>query len=340
MYTAIDFNYGYRLKLKKTMTDFADMVYSMGVPVVGGLMRQGESYFVDPYKGSDGNSGKSIKDAFRTLNRAEAGMVSGQGDTAYLVSGGTTTANVSNYLSATLVWDKEKANIVGLAAPTGISPRARIATISTQTTAINPLLQITAGGCTFANFQVFNGIDAAVAANGVEVTGARNYFYRVHIAGIGNAKNDVANAYSLKLTGASENLFEECTIGIDTIAKGTAANSEISIASASGRNKFVRCDIRTFAEAATHQFLIVAASGIEREVRFEDCTFFNPSAATTAVEMTEAIDINATQNGTITLKGCTLIGAADWEAGDEGLTLIDGAAPTAGTSGIAVATTV
>lgn len=55
--------------------------------------------------------------------------------------------------------------------------------------------------------------------------------------------------------------------------------------------------------------------------------------------MTEAIDINSTQNGVIILKDCTLVGATDWEAGDEGLVFIDGGAPTTGTSGIAVATT-
>lgn len=322
-------------------TNFDNGISTMGVP----LMPQyvvgwgGNHYFVDPKSGSNGNSGKSPKQAVKDITAAYALTADESDDVIHLLArGGSSTNEYTSRLSETLVWAKNRVHLVGHAAPTGISPRARISTASGQALAIDPMIQVTGSGNVFANFQVYNGIDAAVAANGIEVTGGRNYFYRVHIVGIGNAKNDVANAYSLKLTGGGENLFEQCTIGADTIAKGSLADSELMLATLTARNRFWGCDIRTFAEAATHQFMLIGAGAIEREVEFRGCKFFNPSTSTSAVAMTEAIDINASQNGIVTLIDCTLIGADDWEAGDEGLSFIDGAAPTDSTSGIAVAT--
>lgn len=315
-------------------------VYARGVLLGPSNMMfsTGKQYFVDPAYGNDGNPG-TIDKPFATITQAEGMCVSGKGDTVFLMSHGTTTANVTSYLTETLVWDKDKTHLVGLAAPSEISPRARIAASTTQTTAIDPLLQVTADGCIFANFQVFNGIDAAVAANGIEVTGARNYFFGVHIAGIGNAKNDLANAYSLKLNGADENLFERCTIGIDTIAKGTQANSELMVASAAERNVFKDCTFKTDAEAAGHQFVLAGASAIERDLVFIRCLFHNPAANTAITQMDEVFEVSATQNGSIILKDCTMLGADDWDDADTGIVFIDGAAPTTGTSGIAITTT-
>lgn len=312
-----------------------------GVPVAMMLpfYNGGKAIFLDVKNGSDSNSGKTPTKAVKTLSQAYTLARNGYNDTIFLLSNTGSTDSTNDYtagLSATLTWSKNRVHLIGAAAPTGISPRARVATATGQTAAIDPLVTISGQGCIFANVQFFNGIDAAVAANGVKITGQRNFFYRVHFAGIGDEDNDVAGAYSLNLSGGSENLFEECTIGIDTIAKGSAANSEILVESAAARNKFVRCDIRTFAEANTHQFLTVSASGIERELSFINCTFTNP-VQSSAVAMTEAFDVDSTQNGLIRLDNPSLIGATDWEANTEsGKTYINGGAPTNNTSGLSV----
>lgn len=312
-----------------------------GVPVATMLpfYNGGKAIFLDVKNGSDSNSGKTPTKAVKSLSQAYTLARNGYNDTIFLLSNTGSTDSANDYtgrLSSTFTWSKNRVHLIGVGAPVGISPRARIATATGQTAAINPLVTISGHGNIFANVQFFNGIDAGVAANGVKITGQRNYFYRVHFAGIGDADNDVAGAYSLNLSGGSENLFEECVIGLDTIAKGTAANSEILVDTAAARNRFLRCNVRTYAEANTHQFVTVSANGIERELSFEGCIFENP-VQSSAVAMTEALDVDGTQNGHILLKNCTLLGATDWEANTEsGKTYIDGGAPTNNTSGIAV----
>lgn len=300
------------------MSTFGDQVFQFGsVPVAPASivgLNGGNWYFVDPESGSDGHDGKTPARAVRTLNQAYQLATDGNNDVIVLLSNGTSTANVTTYLTSALTWSKNKTHLIGAAAPTGISPRARVSTDSTVSTALNPMVTLSGDGCVWSNVQIYAGIDAAVAANGLEVTGERNHFWRMHIAGIGNDKNDVANAYSLKLTGGGENLFEECTIGLDTTSKGDAANSELVFASATARNTFKGCTFRTFASAAGHQFVLAGASAIERAQVFDDCLFLNPSEETSAVEMTEVFSVNSTQNGSIVLTGKTAAhGAADWE---------------------------
>lgn len=305
------------------MSTIPDMLFQMGgVPVSSGFLPNlngGRYIFVDPKYGVNSRNGLQPKKAVRTINQAESIGRDGKNDVVVLMSqGDTAAADITSYLTANLTWDKDRLHIIGAAAPVMQSPRARVATAITQTAAIDPLLTISGTGSVFMNFQVYNGIGADVAANGVLVTGSRNYFNGVHFAGMGNALNDKAGGYSLKLSAASENLFENCVIGLTTTAKGTAANSEIVFASACARNTFKGCQIHTFAEAATHQFILAAASAMEKDQIFENCFFINPDGGG-ATTMTEAISINATQNGRILLLGYTGVeGASDWEASATG----------------------
>lgn len=108
----------------------------------------------------------------------------------------------------------------------------------------DPIMMTFSGsGCYFKNFSIFHGVDQAAALTAASLTGSRNYFENVRIAGIGNDTQDAAGACSLKLDGASENKFVDCVIGLDTIAAGSAANSEILVDGGASRNKFVNCTI-------------------------------------------------------------------------------------------------
>ncbi|MHA2066757.1 MAG: hypothetical protein ACXABY_20485, partial [Candidatus Thorarchaeota archaeon] len=156
-------------------------------------------------------------------------------------------------------------------------------------------------------------------------------------AGIGNTTMDVAGAASLKVSG-DENLFEECVIGLDTIGRGSAANSEILFTGGATRNIFRRCIIPTYADADTHQFVTQAASAIDRFNIFEDCLFYNAvnSGATT---MTEALDIatgGSPAGGFILWGNNTIVGATEWDAGDEGNLWISAPTGAVATQGIAV----
>ena len=116
---------------------------------------------------------------------------------------------------------------MGIDAGGMVSGRCRIAT---QTTGITPLVNITANGCQWSNINVFHGVTSdQTGLVAVQVTGDRNHFVKCMFSGGGiSTTADDTGMRSLKLSGASEGLFEDCVIGLDTISR-TVANFELRI---------------------------------------------------------------------------------------------------------------
>jgi len=317
-----------------TMTTVKDGLYQYGGVPVGGLLSQGKAYHIKPRTGASGGGGLKLNDAISTVSGAHALMTADQNDVAYFYSEDNSASGCTDYQSSALTWSKDCTHLVGVNSGGIMGQRSRIAQLSTAT-AVTPLVTWSASGGSMSGIHIFHGVADATSKQCFSVTGERNYFSRCHFAGIGNTLMDVATAASLVVSG-DENLFEDCVIGLDTIGRGSAANSEILFTGQATRNVFRRCIVPTFADANTHQFIIAGASSLDRYALFEDCLFVNP-VDSTATSMTEAIDASASAGGSIILRNCTLVGAADWEANVEsGITLIDGAAPTNNTSGLAV----
>lgn len=314
------------------MTTFSDQVYQMGGVPVGGMFTNGKGYFVKPSTGSNGNSGKRPDKAFSTLAAGLAAATANSNDVVYMIAEGNASAATTDYQSSALSWNKDGVHLVGINSGNAIAMRSRIAQLSTATNVDN-LFTVSANNCMVSNIHVFHGVDDATSKGAVLVSGDRNHFVNCHFAGIGHDTMDTADNYSLSVTG-DENLFEKCVIGLDTIARGTAATYEINISGGATRNIFRDCMVISYTEAATFGFLNIPADGIDRFVIFENCTFVNFGTA-----MTEAFHIAAgtSPTGNVILKNCTVVGATDWEANTEsGRTYIDGAAPTNNTSGLAV----
>jgi len=327
------------------MTTFGDMVYAMGgVPLLPGIPfgRASRPIFVAPGTGaggSDGNNGKRPNQALATLAKAVSLATADHNDTVYMLASSNTAANTTDALTTSLLWNKDGVHLIGVNAGQALSPRSRIGVAATATAAsVAPLVTWSANGCYVKNIQIISELADAAAIGGMLVSGNRNHFVNCHIASCATTTQDVATQYSLKVTG-SENLFEDCTIGIDTIARGAGgATYEMQLASGATRNIFRNCLILSYAGAAGMGFLDVPATGIDRFALFENCIFANAiqSAATT---MTEALHVAAgtSPSGLILLRNCTLVGATDWESNTEsGRVYIDGAAPTNNTSGLAV----
>lgn len=325
------------------MTTFGDMAFAMGgVPLLPSIPfgRASKAFFVAPGTsagGSDGDRGTNVKRPLATLSKAQTLATADKNDTVFMLASSNTAANTTDYQTTALAWAKDGVHLIGVNSGNQIAQRSRIAQLSTATDVDN-LFTVSADNCLIANIHVFHGVDDATSKGAVLVSGQRNHFYNCHFAGIGHDTMDTAANYSLKLTG-SENLFEKCVIGLDTIARGTAATYEMTVESGATRNIFRNCIILSYAEAAGFSFVNVTATGIDRFLLFENCWFVNPiqSAATT---MTEAFAVatGTSPNGLVMLRNCTLIGATDWEAATvSGRVYIDGAAPTAATSGLAVA---
>jgi len=291
---------------------------------------QGKSFFVDPNAGSDSNSGLSPTSAKKTLTAGYAACTANKNDVVYLIGN-----NSGITLSAQLVWAKNYTHLVGLCAPVGAAKRSRIFQLSTLI-AMDPLISITATGCMFKNFYVFQGVDDATSKYAVGLTSSaqRNYFENVHFAGIGHDTMDVATAGSLKLDGASENLFYNCQIGLDTIGRGTAINRELYLDGSASRNKFDKCLFYCWADNADHTLIEVADStGIDRYLWLHDCTFLAESTNDT-INLTSAFGLPALTQGYILITGNTTFhGISDIDSNNRGKVFNGVAAPAASGAG-------
>ncbi len=317
-------------------TNFKYGVSSYGVPILGGqqgLLTQGNSYFVDPTNGNDSFDGKSPGKAKATLPAGYALLTANQNDVLYYMAGSSSIS-----LTAQLAWAKNYTHLVGIAAPSMVAQRARIFQNS-ATTGMDPLINITATGCSFRNFYAFQGVNDATSLTNIQVTGGRNYFENVHIAGIGNDTMDAANASSLKLNGAEECLFRHCSIGLDTIARGSAANSEILVDGAATRNTFEDCLIYAYIEHATNHPLVKLndTTSADRWLMFVRC-LFNHFSVNRSVTPTTVFSIPAShQTCSIILQDCLAVSgtssATDWDSNDRGIIWNNTPAAAAGAAG-------
>jgi hypothetical protein len=291
-------------------------------------------YLVDPTTGvgDDDNPGTSFAQPLATLAAAEDLCVAGQHDTVLYLGGAQSIS-----LAAALTWDKSYTHLVGWCAPTGVANRARIFQTGTLTGA-SPLLNITATGCIFRNFYIFQGVNDATSLINVAVTGGRNYFRDVHFAGGGHAAQAINGGASLKLDGAEENVFERCTVGVDTIAAATGMVG-ILFDGAAHRNIFRNCHVSMLAGHAGAAWVeVVDGTGIDRYTIFDNCLFTNTNKEN--FEMTSGFVIPAVAGNRparIFLKDCVGYGAAKWDADDRGVLMGNMNAVTgADLSGVAV----
>ena len=309
------------------MTRVSDMLYHLGgVPVLAGLPfgRNSKYYFVDPANGSDGNDGLSPETALAGIETAEGKCVANRHDTVLYLGGSS-----GNNLAAALTWDKNYTHLIGICPPTMVGQRSRIFQTSTLTGA-SPLLDITATGCIFKNFYIFQGVDDATSLLNVRVTGGRNYFENVHFAGGGHATQAVDGGASLALYGAGECTFVNCTIGVDTIAAATGMMG-MRVDSAAVRNIFKNCHFTMYAGNAGAGFVeVVDSAGFDRYLIFDGCLFLNDAVGFT---MTSAFVIPSGMGSAthrIILKNCMGVGFTDWDTSDRGLIYLNTGTTTGG----------
>lgn len=302
---------------------------------------QGNMFFVNPRTGSDNDPG-TIEQPLKTLARALALATPGQNDTIFLEAAANSAALTTDYQTTTLDWNKDLVHLIGVNSGPALSQRSRIAFQSAYATASN-LFTLSANGCLIGNVEVFAGVAQAQPTGCMKVTGQRNHLVNCHIAGMGAAANDIAGAYSLKLDGAAENLFERCTVGVDTVTLGAAAggNSVLLAANKATRNEFRNCQVLLYTNHATRSVFLRAPSGsLDRWLKFEDCQFLNPiDAASTNLD--EAAVIAADAGGSVLLVGSKtgFVGATDWNSADSGNVRAINGTVTSATYGLGTAVT-
>jgi hypothetical protein len=338
------------------LTNFPNGVTSFGVPVlgnVGGIPYTGTYWFVDPATGADGNEGTSPEFPFKTLYRAVSRAASGNNDVVVLIGDGasTGTARLSAALAqtidstatdGTLDWSKNALHLVGVCAPTRVGQRARIApptgVYTAATFGADTFINVTGAGCSFTNVDIFVGFSTgSTSMIGVLEAGGRNYYGNVNIQGIADAASaGAAAARTLKIT-SSENTFSDCVLGVDTVTR-TAANATVEFANATARNTFSGCTFPFQTSASTPLGIIAsAASAMDRWQLFDGCTFIN-NVQSTSTTISGLSTLAASAGGLILMKNSSMVGITEFgtDATSRGLIYVDGAAPTAATSGIAV----
>jgi len=282
---------------------------------------------------------RSPKTALATLQQAHTNISADKNGVVYLVSEDNSASGTTNRVQATvagagMTWSKDGTKIIGVSAGGMIGQRARISNASTADAAdVTPLLDWTASNSSMQGVHIFYGEADAGDLVAMRVTGERNYFYRCHIAGIGNDTQDATNAASLELTG-DENMFEQCTFGVDTTARGTAANDTVLLSGGAARNIFRDCLFLMFPDNAQARHVSSTVVG-GRWTLFENCTFISNPDTGGFVAPTEVFNTTGSAN-TIILKNCTSVGATDWESPVSGRVMIDGGAPAGATSGLAI----
>lgn len=299
------------------LSSFGQILY--GNSPLGGPS-QGNTWFVAPGTGSDVNDGTTAATPFATLAKALSMATANQNDIVYLLAQSNTASATTDYQSTALDWNKDGVHLIGVNCGPMVGQRSRISNLSTATAIVDGLFIVSADNCLIANIEVFQeqgGTNPTGASIAVSVTGQRNRFVNCQISGIGHSELDDATSRSLKLSG-SENIFQHCYIGLDTIIRATATN-EVEVAATAARNIFEDCIFNSYTSLST--FKAVTATTLERFLLFRNCIFSAIQNITSAVAPTGAIS-NVTPNGQIMMLGGGVFGYADVTTADDTKTLV------------------
>lgn len=308
------------------MTTFADKVYEMGgMPVGQTLIPPGGTwYFVDAANGSSSFDGKTPKTAKATIAQAYALTTSGKNDVVCLLASTSGTSE-----TAAIAWSNNLTHLIGLGAPTHAAQRTRIVCGANS---LSPFITVSGYGCIFSNLYIWQGRDDAASLINVSVTGDRNYFHKVHFAGGGHVTQAIDGGCSLYLDGCEENLFDDCTIGTDTVDAATGmAALVVPATGGAARNVFRDCRFTLHSGSATAMFVeLLGNAGLDRYLLFERCRFINLGTSFTS-GFVVAAGFDATSKRVL-LCDCSSIGAGDWDSNNRAILFLNTGTFTGGTN--------
>ena len=267
---------------------------------IANLSGTGNSWFVNATTGSDANGG-SVSAPFATLTAAQNAAVASNGDVVYL------TGTV--HLTATLAWAKNDVSLVGLNSPSN-NNRSRLS--STGAVPFSPLVNVTGQGCSFINLGTFHGGFTTPAGSQVcwAEAGGRNYYSDVQFFGGGDA---VAAALlgmrSITVGGQGENVFSNCTFGLDTITRATNANATLEFISGTARNVFYNPVFQSYCTLATDCHVLTAANGADRYQYMFDPIFANAVDSGATAMNAAVLWAGGAPAGGLILKGGVSVGA-------------------------------
>jgi len=300
----------------------------------------GNIFYCNPAASVNGDG--LVNTPFNSLVTAFGACTAGNNDIVILLGNGAASSTAR--LSASFDWNKNATHLLGVAAPSMDAQRARISTATGATTNLNPLMTISATGCMFQNFSYFQGVgQASTDESLLTITGGRNYFYNVAFGGLGSTNGaHRSGSYIIKFaSGGSENLFEHCSVGLETIVRDVA-NTSVWVAANAQRNQFRDCEFEMYPTANTPIYLQVDAGALNGStMKFTRCSFKALMGATGSTQPAVTATISATANGTVYFDQCSTV-AAHWAVAANGNCYIMSPTNTSGkmgfTGGVFVAT--
>lgn len=306
----------------------------------GALFAVGNVYYLDPVHGSDTSGTGGAAKPYATLAVAYAACADGNNDVVVLVGNGQTSGTAR--VDTAFTWAKNATHLVGWCSPILFSQRARIAPTST-TTAFTPFFTISGSGCIFQNVQWFHGFATGTTAQiNMVLTGQRNYFKNCAIDGMGDTTSATdAGSRSLKIGGggAGENVFDSCSIGLDTVTR-TGANASVEFTGNAVRNAFLNCLFPAYGGAGGAPLIILGtgAACVDRFNEFAYCKFRNAIKSGATAMTTLGSFTSASPGGMITFTGCNAVGMTKY--GDTNFlanSFVDMAAVSGSAGGLMVA---
>ena len=208
---------------------------NLGLPPI-----RGKWFVVDPYGATvpavGGQPGQVVAD----LETAYDLCTSGAGDGILVLSGGTTAAHTTSYLSSPLTWSKHGITVVGASSGSRLFNRARIANKTHTTGSITTLAFVAGADTTYDSI--------TDSAEGFVTAGfAVGDVLRVDTTGNG------ADATGLVITAVTAGTLTLATIG--TLVTETAANAGASVVSSYNANMItVSGDNNSFSNLSISNF--------------------------------------------------------------------------------------
>ena len=162
-------------------TNFTGGLLVDGSPIIGGSLgllmpsAVGKVFHVVYSRGVNDVSHGSADLPLKTISYAHSLMTSDQNDICIL-HGGESATNFAFRESATLTWSKNNCHLIGASAFNRFGYRVSIRQLATASV-FSPFVNVTAGGCIFANFHVYYGFNSATSQVAWRDQGNRNAYF-------------------------------------------------------------------------------------------------------------------------------------------------------------------
>jgi len=321
------------------LTNFPFGISSFGVPVLGGggiPATKGNVYFVDYGAGSDGFDGTDMRHPLKTIAYAYSLCTSNNFDVIALIGSST------HVLTEMLTVAKNRVSFIGLDCSPGRYYGQAAKVSLGVTTAATDIATIKNTGVRnlFQNIKFIN--DNTVAEGIYCFVDGGEYTQMINCEIYKSTDMDVTGAAEL-VCNADSPEYIGCTIGsLATARSGAVIRANVLFTKAlAGTGKVTRdalffgCKFWINASNTANRFMYGAnATDIERVCQIERCSFINNGASAAVPAQNVAFAASLTVGGVL-INDCTSMNANTAMSTTTGV-FVDGAAPTAATSGISV----